>query len=37
MMPKDLPMGGKDGVAKAIVKSGMLDTKRQEDDEDEDE
>lgn len=31
-------MGGKDGVAKAIVKSGMLDTKGQsEDDEDEDE
>jgi hypothetical protein len=31
-------MVGKDGVAKAIVKSGMLDTKGQsEDDEDEDE
>jgi hypothetical protein len=30
-------MGGKDGVAKAIVKSGMLDTKSQSDDEDEDE
>lgn len=29
-------MGGKDGVAKAIVKSGMLDTKSQSDDEDED-
>ena len=28
-------MGGKDGVAKAIVKSGMLDTKSQSDEDDE--
>jgi hypothetical protein len=30
-------MGGKDAVAKALVKSGMLDTKSQSDDEDDDE
>ncbi len=30
-------MGGKDGVAKALVKSGMLDTKSQSDEDDDDE
>ena len=29
-------MGGKDGVAKALVKSGMLDTKSQSDEDDDD-